>query len=801
MAPRFGILLLSCAALAYEVLLTRLFAIVQWSHFAAIAISLALLGFGAGGSLVALLRRWLQPRFEFAFMVSAIGFAVAAPASFVLAQHMPFNPLELAWDYRQLGWLSLQFLLLSLPFLAVGCAIGMALSFRSSEVGRLYAYDLAGAAMGAGLILLLLAMLAPVQALAVVSLLGVLAALVARREMALSRGWDAAVLALIGLATYPTFILLEAEPSPYKDLSQARQVLGAKVLLEHSGVEGVFSVVRNDSIPIRHAPGISLGAATPIPEQMALFLNGDSLGALTRFDGDPDSLIFTDYLVSALPYALVQNPRVLLLDGAGGLPLLQAIHHGAESIEVVERIPGRGKLLRQRLAAFSGNVYERAGVQEYIAFPRHVLDAGTGRLDLILLDRTLGGPPVAPGLDAAEADWVLTREAFERALALLGEGGFVAIAHWLSLPPKTSLRLFNTAREALAESGHADQRLVYLRGWKTGLLLLAKDPITGEQIDKVSRFARSRSFDIAFRPNADPVTSCADANRYNRLERPAYCQGMQALLGSQSGEFVANYAFDIRPSTDDRPFAHRFMRWGELPRLLRLEAQSGYSQIDWGLALLAVTLAQAIPLAGLLIVVPLFWRSAPTRSGRWPTLIYFAAIGVGFMAFEIACLQQLQRFLGEPVYALSLTLAGFLLFAGLGSSQAERLQRFAGGRAIALLAAAILVVALLQWSLADVIFSQTADLALLPRMFLALFWLAPLAVLLGLPLPLGMSRLRDAALLPWAWAINGCASVIGAVLAALMIVEFGFAVTMIVAGAFYLVASLAGVSSERHAEG
>lgn len=539
MAPRFGILLLSCAALAYEVLLTRLFAIVQWSHFAAIAISLALLGFGAGGSLVALLRRWLQPRFEFAFMVSAIGFAVAAPASFVLAQHVPFNPLELAWDYRQLGWLSLQFLLLSLPFLAVGCAIGMALSFRSSEVGRLYAYDLAGAAMGAGLILLLLAMLAPVQALAVVSLLGVLAALVARREMALSRGWDAAVLALIGLATYPTFILLEAEPSPYKDLSQARQVLGAKVLLEHSGVEGVFSVVRNDSIPIRHAPGISLGAATPIPEQMALFLNGDSLGALTRLDGDPDSLIFTDYLVSALPYALVQNPRVLLLDGAGGLPLLQAIHHGAESIEVVERIPGRGKLLRQRLAAFSGNVYERAGVQEYIAFPRHVLDAGTGRLDLILLDRTLGGPPVAPGLDAAEADWVLTREAFERALALLGEGGFVAIAHWLSLPPKTSLRLFNTAREALAESGHADQRLVYLRGWKTGLLLLAKDPITGEQIDKVSRFARSRSFDIAFdptptrsRPVPTPIVTTGSSGRpIARACKP--CSGRKVASLSQ----------------------------------------------------------------------------------------------------------------------------------------------------------------------------------------------------------------------------------------------------------------------------
>src|SRR5512134_1275448 len=95
MAPPLGaVALLSATALAYEVLLTRLFAIIQWHHFAYMIISLALLGYGASGAFLTLLAARLQTRFARFFIINAALFALAAVGVFLIAQRLPFNPLE-----------------------------------------------------------------------------------------------------------------------------------------------------------------------------------------------------------------------------------------------------------------------------------------------------------------------------------------------------------------------------------------------------------------------------------------------------------------------------------------------------------------------------------------------------------------------------------------------------------------------------------------------------------------------------------------------------------------------------------
>jgi len=127
MALGFAVSIVSAAALGYEILLMRLFSIVQWHNFAAMIISLALLGIGASGTALALGRTWLEPRFAAALPAAAALFGTTAMAGFALAQRIPFNPLELAWDARQPLYLALVYLLLAVPFVFAGGFIGIAL--------------------------------------------------------------------------------------------------------------------------------------------------------------------------------------------------------------------------------------------------------------------------------------------------------------------------------------------------------------------------------------------------------------------------------------------------------------------------------------------------------------------------------------------------------------------------------------------------------------------------------------------------------------------------------------------------
>ena len=96
-----AVVMVSAGAIAYEILLMRLLAIVQWHHFAWMIISLALLGYGVSGTAIALARNWLEARFELAFAAAALLFSMSMVACFALGQRLPFNALEIVWDPRQ----------------------------------------------------------------------------------------------------------------------------------------------------------------------------------------------------------------------------------------------------------------------------------------------------------------------------------------------------------------------------------------------------------------------------------------------------------------------------------------------------------------------------------------------------------------------------------------------------------------------------------------------------------------------------------------------------------------------------
>ena len=777
--------LLAGAALAYQVLLFRLLAIVQWHPFAAMIISLALLGHGAAGTALALAGRPLLSQFPAAYATSAWLFAVSVPICWVVAQRLPFNGLELVWSPAQLGWLAGLFLLLSLPFFfAAGC-FGLAFMHARERIAALYAADLLGAGLGAGLATGLLFLLPPGDALRAAAVGGAVAA-------ALLPAPKLIRLALPALAVMSALLIPHSWLAPriteFKGLPRTLQVMGAAVEAEYSSPYGLLTIVRNETIPFRHAPGRSLAATSEPPPQLAVFTDGDSMTALTAYGGRRESLAYLDETTSALPYHLTERPRVLVLGAGGGADVLQAFYHDAREIHAVELNPAMLELLRARL--------DEPGVHLHAGDARGFVRADRRLYDLIQLAPLDSYGGSGAGVQAMAESYLYTVEAVADYYAHLAPGGYVALTRWEKQPPRESLKLFATAVTALRTLG-VDPRnqLALIRGWQTSTLLVKRGVLTPADVSRLRAFCESRGFDAAWFSGIEPD----EVNRYHRVPRPWLHEGAVALLGADAERFLADYKFHIAPATDDRPYFFHYFRWQLLPELIALRGQGGLTLLDTGYLVLVGTLALAVPLSLLLILTPLTALGRRQRhEARVRSGIYFLCLGLAFLFVEIACMQRYALFIGHPLFATVAVLAGFLVFAGAGSFVASRVRNRART---------------LQWAIAGIVLLLLIQTVALPpppgavestvgRVILTLALIAPLAFLMGLPFPLGLSSLAAAApaSIPWAWGINGCASVLSALLAALLAVHFGYSAVLLMAAGLYALAVLIWPAGALHVD-
>lgn len=795
-APLIAVALVSAAALAYEILLMRLFSITLWHHFAYMIISLALLGWGASGALLTLAQRAVQQRFAPLFCAAAAAFGLTAIGCFALAQRVPFNPLELLWDPRQPAYLLAVYLLLLLPFLCAGACVCMALTrFRGAQ-SRIYSVDILGAGAGSLGIVALLFVVAPADALQMIGALGCVAAAVGWIECGGRRRWPAlASVALAGGLLLLPAAWLAPVMSPYKELSQTLRIPGARVVAQRSSPLGLVSVVESPRIPLRHAPGLSLTASTEPPPQWGVFTDGEGLNALTRFDGQRESLAHLDQISSALPYHLLRRPHVLVLGAGAGADVLQAHYHGARRIDAVELNPQVVELVQGPFAAAAGGVYGPMA-RVHVAEARGFIAASRERYDLIQVALLDSFSASSAGLYALAENYLYTIEAVQDDLRHLQPGGLLAFTRWVTLPPRDALKLFAAAVAALERSGISDPgaRLALIRSWKTSTLLVKNGAFTPEDIAAIKGFCLARSFDLAFYPGMRRD----EANRFNVVEGPDLFDGAQALLGPGRDDFMARYKFHIEPATDDKPHFFHFFKWRSLPELLSLKGQGGLPLLEWGYPVLVATLVQAVVASLLLIGLPLAWVARPgaPHGGRVPgagtrgrVLAYFLAIGFGFMFIEIAFIQKFVLFLSHPLYAIAVVLFAFLLFAGIGSRVSGRLK----GNPVPAVVAAIAVSAALCLLLLPWLFRHAMGLPDAARILISAALIAPLAFFMGMPFPLGLARVEaaDARLIPWAWGINGCASVTAAVLATLLAIHIGFNAVVVAALVMYGVAAAA----------
>jgi spermidine synthase len=783
--PLLSIGLVSAAALAYEILLMRLFSIIQWHHFAYMMISLALLGFGASGTFLALVQRRLKGRFALAFIVNAAAFAVASVTCFLAAQSLPFNALEVMWDPRQPLWLMLVYLLLFIPFFCAANCICLSFSNYPRQLHRVYSADLLGAGLGAAGAVGVLFLVMPLQALGVIGLLGWATVAAACRELRV-RQRSGPLLALCGalLCAWP-LLHSDLKLSQFKGLAQALRVSGALQVDQRSGPLGLLSTVENRAVPFRHVPGMSLNSPLEPPAQKAVFTDGDGMSVITRFDGTTAPLAYLDYTTGALPYHLLDRPNVLVLGAGGGADVLQALHAGASTVDAVELNPQVVDLVRSKFGQFGGAVYAAPRVSVHQREARGFVAGSERRYGLIQLALLDSFAASSAGLYALSESYLYTVEAFGIFLDHLEPGGILSVTRWLKVPPRDGLKVFATAVEALQRRGVDDPgaHLAMIRSWNTTTLLVGETAFSAAQRAALRAFCAERWFDLAWVSGMD----AGEANRFNLLPEPWFFLGVTELLGGRQATFHDQYKFNVRPATDDRPHFFHFFKWRTLPEILALRGQGGLPLLEQGYLLLVATLVQAVIASLALILLPLALTRGPAAQARVPRariLAYFLAVGMAFMLVEIAFIQKFILFLAHPLYAVAVVLAGFLVFAGLGSAWS---RRWSNRPMLGRIVAGIIGLAALYLLALPGLFAGLAHLADAWKVLCTLILIAPLAWLMGMPFPLGLDRVAREApgWIPWAWGVNGCASVVSAVLATVLAIHAGFVVVVITALGLY----------------
>ena len=334
-----------------------------------------------------------------------------------------------------------------------------------------------------------------------------------------------------------------------------------------------------------------------------------------------------------------------------------------------------------------------------------------------------------------------------------------------------------------------------IRSWNTSTLLVKNEPLSSDDIDKLKAFCSERWFDLVFYPGI----RANEANHYNQLQEAWYFEGATRMLGPARSAFMDDYKFNIRPASDDRPYFSHFLKWQTLPELLVLRNRGGMPLLEWGYLILIATLLQALLASILLVLLPLWLRRrSEGRAGRqrWRIVAYFLSIGTAFMFVEIAFIQKFILFLHHPLYAVSVVLCAFLVFAGLGSLMSARLHKHISLIGICL---AIGVLSVLYVWLLPGLFNGLVHLPGPLKIPVSILLIAPLAFMMGMPFPLGLEFVSNSlpSWIPWAWGVNGCASVVSAMLATLLAIHLGFVFVVIVAVLLYLVAALVLTKQER----
>jgi spermidine synthase len=858
-ATLLTVALISAALIAYEIVLMRRLLLESWHHFGYLVISVALLGFGASGTFLAVIEQRVRARPRETMFWLAAGLATGLVVMPRVASLLPvtarFIPNDL-WD--QVGWWSLYWLTALIPFLLGAAFLGAALMTAGRRVGRVYAANLFGSAVGAVGAILLVSYFLIEDALWPSFVLTILALLVlafhARRAESYARPVPRVILtlALVALAALAeSWWPLVPSYDEYKYAARLERLVeqgSARRVARRCDPHGYVELYESDLF--HDLPFLALTEAPP--PMYSLVLNGDPAGSVLRIKDAAEAAVM-DGTLMAVPYRLVRpQPRVLLIGETGGANVWLGRRHAAQ-IDAVQPNAALVELVRARSGVLD------TGVNVHVADPRRFLaSADRPQCDLIQVVSLEGLGVGSAGMRGLAEDHLATVEGFADCLRALSDNGVLAVSRGIQEPARENIRIFATLVEALESLGVTDasRQMVQVRDYLGVCTIALKLPL--DDARRQTLRTAIREFDLT--PVWYDGLPLEDVNQPDAFDGPPGTNvdwlhyAASEILSPRREAFYGEWMLNVRPVHDDNPFFWDFYKPQGLAELKRVYGDLWLTRAELGRLFLYASLIVAGGAAVVLILLPLGiiesrrWMkagrrenspravvqdgnlapadvaagprtgrahrleagategvaagprtgrahrleagategvAAGPRTGRaasavtiW-TIIYFGGIGLGFMAIEMALISRAIRWVGDPVIASALVIGGVLLVSGIGSLTGGRIVGQRVWLAPAAVTVSAVVLRLVGW-----------DVSAGPWLLLLVTLLA--GYLMGMPMPAGLAALdvRSPRLVPWAWGLNGVASVIATSAAIVVAMTSGYRTVMLLAAAAYGLAAL-----------
>ncbi len=833
MRTRLSVFLITLSGLILEVGLTRIYSASIWYHFAFVAISVALLGWGLGGFTVHLWKgargkgkggraeAGLQEaqgqeagggRPEAATTRATLSMNAAALVTLLYAAAIPLCLWLLVRYPFDMDRLPLYFLAPLLPFFLAGMALSIVFDIHRAVAGTLYFYDLIGAALGAVLVTLLLHVFGGEAALLVAAIAPAFAAFLltlspASRAQENKKASDPGVAS--GLTPGYSMSRLQRDDDPpatvggtdsaepsltvgllprgargalprVVQIAAALGVVLAIVAVVSTVKYGAFRVkpgttkaMRNqmDATPGSHIVQTGWNAYSRIdcveglPNSFArLYIDSDAWTGIRGWDGNLASVQDMKGSYRALPFRLTPNAETLIIGPGGGPDVVAALASGSKKVTAVEMNPLMLKFVRS-YGARAGNLYDRPDVETVLSEGRNFISRTDRKFDIILLGFVDSWASVASGGLSLSENYLYTAEAMRAYYDHLKPNGILVILRWeMDIP-----RLTSNAVATLGANDAAKRVVVLMEkqanpnDYQQMLFMLRKEPFSDAQQKEIREQWTQ----------ANPIIMPDGTAPPGLKEVLAGTKTLQQY-DAESNRFVGAV-------WDDSPF------YFAIEKPWRMPGAIAERMMKWLLG----------PSVGLLALFAIFGkRKVKVDEGNKRTLpyvgslVYFAALGFGFIAVELALLQHLTLLVGHPIYTLSVLLFTLLAFGGIGASFSSRWSIWKACIAVAVIGA---IEALALPKLVPALLW----LPLWGRIAVAIILIAPLGLAMGMPFPRGLKQTGEGSLPapPFYWGLNGVMSVIGSVTTVFVALMAGFQAAMLMGTACYVIAALASVKA------
>ncbi|MCX6645247.1 MAG: hypothetical protein NTY09_02645 [bacterium] len=814
-----AVLLINAFVLAMEISVTRIFSVTMFYHFAFLAISVALFGFGASGVVLYI---W-KDKFSKGSLGHRLGnLAMWAGLTSVIALYIGlsvnFNPNT--GIARQFIKLLVIYLSTSVPFFFAGLMLAMLFQNLSRYIARLYFLSLVGSAIGA------------VITIPVLSLAGGPGSIIAIAGLA----FFSAVGFIKGLAPEPDDGRLDAA---IQDNSKRAKIPQSRILLPVIiGIALVVLGFLNPSLKIlnvTHAKGYTIDPTRILYDRWNAFSRIIVIKAddpLQHYDGgihnwgiseifDPANLRPQHFLqidntaatpiinftgadselemfrddVTAVAHYLLHDQHVLVVGPGGGKDLLAALAFHSRKIDAVEINPLVDDVMRHKFSDYNGDLYERDPITVTVGEGRTYIARSREKYDLLQISLIDTWAAASTGAYALSENNLYTIEAFEQYFSHLAPDGIFSMSRFAFNPPRETLRVASLARETLERQGVSDPGscIMVLKQGVLANVMVRPSGFDDEAIATMEAVVDRLGFETVYMPGREPESEMGEV--YTEL-----------LTTSDFKGFLESYPLDVSPTTDDRPFFFyllppwKFLEALALGKTYRV-GLTGYNSIAIFTLVSLLLISVAVVIIFILLPLLLFKRADIRERSRpkLTLLFYFICLGLAFITIEIGLMQHFTLFLGYPIYSLVAVLTSLLLFSGFGSGWSGRIPEEKLETGIRNAVIGISIVSLIYIFILPQLFRSLIYLPDIIRVLMTIALVFPLGWFMGQPFPLGLRIIEREKLdvIPWAWGVNGAASVLGSALSLTLAIGIGYKLTLFTGVGIYIAGliAIAGISS------